>query len=287
MKHNELTFVHRTNIKNENSKIDTNAIHELYEKNLISMNIRDNEKEDIDNWNLLRSNQDVKKVSGYVKQFHNLYLASQENDVLVYAKFLGYQSKLGLVKKGSKIKEIKKDRQTFFCLELSNVRNIDKSDFPLLETVIPYYSTVSKVDKGREKLLSIYYEDYILPMKLENLSAKATELLCVEWLRSEFNNISKISYQLMPTGGNNSTIDFLGKTADNKVMAAQITTSKSIKTIKNKIDKLELFNADYRVMFGQLEDFDTKKVTYVPINRVWDNLINSKYNGLIDFLINK
>lgn len=286
MIHNELSFVHRTNIKNENSEIDTDAIQELYEKNLISINIRDYEKQDIDNWNLLISNQDVKNVNNYVKQFYNLYLASQEDNVLVYAKFLGYKSKLGLVKKGSEIKEINKKGQTYFCLELSNVKSIDKFDFPLLETVIPYYSTVSKVIKGRDKLLSIFYDEK-LPLKVKNLSAKATELLCIEWLRSDFNKNYKIKYQLMPAGGNNAVIDFLGKTYNNKILASQITTSSSKKTIENKIEKLKDFKSDYKVMFGQLENYKSDKVEYISIQDVWNDFEEVEYNSLRDFLINK
>ena len=84
MKHNELTFVHRTNIKIKNSeKLDNEAINELHAKDLISIYMWLGEEDHhIEEWDSLMREEKRTNVNNYVKQFHNIYLASLKGDVL-------------------------------------------------------------------------------------------------------------------------------------------------------------------------------------------------------------
>ncbi len=299
------TYVHRTNTLNKEGKIDKSMIKELHEKNLISIYMwkdKDEDKKDISDWENLNKGLNVSKVSPYVKQFFNLYKDVEDHDVLVYAKYSGLPSKLGLVKKGSEVKYIEDEYRVFYYLEINEIdkiKEIKQADYPLLETLIPYYNTVSKVNKGKEKLNSIYNNNKVnLPLKPENLSANAAELICSEWLRTKYcDKKFRIKYLLMPMGGNNAIIDILGKTNNDEYVVCQVTTSRDKQTINKKMEKLLKFDSTQlnykKVMFGEAESSEidnNNDIRYVSIKDVFNDLKSNKYGDhkeLLDFLINR
>ncbi len=288
---NYYTFLNRTNISKKNSKeTDTESIRCLYEKDFISINMwKESEEEEVISFKMLCEGEKLKNVKTYIKQYYNLYKLSQEKDILVFAKYKGdFSSKIGLIKKGTPLIMKEKEGRVFYCLKLSEIKLINSYDYPLLETVLPYYGTTSSVIKGREKINSIYSN---IPIKLipENLSDKATEIMCSEWLRSGLcDDKYKVKYQQLLTGGNNSDIDFLGKTVSGKTLITQVTTSGSKKIINSKIEKLEKYKADIKLMFAQNNSYiSDSEVVYISIQEVWNDIYQSDFKPLLNFLINE
>jgi hypothetical protein len=295
-----ITYVHRTNTLNKEGKIDTRKINELYEKNMISIYMwKDKEEKDIEDLDKLHKGEKISNISPYVNQFFNLYKDTINHNVLVYAKYYGKPSKLGLVKSDDQLIVIEDESRVFYCLKIENIKEITPSDYPLLETLIPYYSTVSKVKKGKDKLISVFYNKP-LALKSENLSAKEAELLCSEWLRSECCNIDdiRIKYLKMPMGGNNAVFDILGKAVKgNKDIICQVTTSSDTQRIIKKMEALSEIMSDQisykKVMFGEAERKEITSnddITYISIRDVFDDFKKNKcgdFNELIDFLINR
>ena len=295
-----ITYVHRTNILNKNDEIDTKKIEKLYERNLISIYMwKNEEKKDMQDFIKLYNGEIISNASAYVSKFFNLYKDAKNNNVLVYAKYYGKTSKLGLVKSDDQLIVIEDESRIFYCLKLENTKEITQSDYPLLETLIPYYSTVSKVKKGREKLISIFYKEP-LALKAENLSATAAELLCSEWLRSECCNIDdiRIKYLKMPVGGNNAVFDILGKAVkENADVICQVTTSNNTQTIIKKMEALSKINSDQitykKVMFGEAKKTEITNnydITYISIQDVFEDFERnecSDFKDLIYFLINR
>jgi len=280
-------------------------IPELFEKNLISICIKDNEPIDIQLYDDLLAGRDVKHNPKliYLHRFFNIVRQVKTKDVIVVSSYLGNkENKIGLIKKGSEIIELKKDRLTLYCLQMKSVyctpypnfwgknnevKTLNLSKYPVLKSLIPQQVTISPVIKNKNKIYSIYY-GYPIEFELASLSNEDVEIMCMEWLRSKYAPPDfKMQFQLLKTGGNNADIDILGCTYDNEKIACQVTNTDNQKLIKDKEQKLEDFDSFRKIMFSHLETFWTAPDSFNQnITEIWNDFKNDdRYVQLLKRLI--
>ena len=113
------------------------------------------------------------------------------------------------------------------------------------------------------------------------MTDSAIEVMCTEWLRSRFANESyRICYQIIRTGGNYADIDILGANNQNKIVAVQVSNTTDINWVSKKIDKLNSFSSDVKVMFSNVHRPDLKSINgcrNIFIGDVWNEFYSDLY----------
>lgn len=276
----------------------------LFKNNIVSICIQDKENDDLNYFENLITGEKVKfeKGKNYIKYFIDIANIAKTKDVLLVAMYEGLETKIGLIKKGEQIFEQKHNGFTLFCLQLKSVyctpypnfwgeknevESLKLSNFPILKSLIPQQVTISPLRKNKNKLYSIYYG---CPIRLEydSLSNEAVEIMCTEWLRSDYAPKEfKLRFQLLRTGGNFPDIDILGCNYNDEQIACQVTNTKNEKLIRDKVQKLESFNSDKKIMFSHLETHWTSQVNLNKnIMEVWNDFWNDGlYAKMLERLI--
>lgn len=277
-------------------------INDLFKKNTISICIEDHENIDQDYYSKLINDEEVKqnKKLLYIERFTKLAKLVRSNDVLVVASYSGKNTKIGLLKKGTAVVPDRKenDKLTLYCLNLKSVycnpvsinqkkHDIDLREYPLLKALVPANVTVSPLQKRAKAICRIYY-GIKYPLELSLLSDEALEIMCTEFLRSHFQDESlRICYQITKTGGNLADVDILGVNKDNERIAAQVTSTKNIKLVDEKIKRIKDFPAEKKIIFsnGSTSLF-MNDCRWIDIASVFESFKNDEfYRTLLERLI--
>ena len=264
----------------------------LYDNNIVSICIQVEEKHDQRYFDdLISGNKPTynNKLT-YIHRFVSLINLVKEQDVIVIASYLGKDTKIGLIKKGSEMSCREGDGFKLFCLRMKSVyctpnrgeeyNSIDLRAYPILKSIIPQQVTISAVNQRRKTIYGIYYgARYSLNLSL--IDDSAIEIMCTEWLRSRFANESlRICYQIIRTGGNFADVDVLGANNENKIVAAQVSNTSDVNLVSIKIDKLNSFRSDEKIMFSMVHSPNLKYVNgcrNIFIGDVWDDFNSDSY----------
>lgn len=276
-------------------------IEYLYENNIVSICIQVEETIDQTYFDELinDNNPPYNSKLSYIQRFANLVNLVKEQDVLVIASYLGKNPKIGLIKKGSEILRRGGNGFKLFCLKMKSVYctpnwgeefdSIDLSTYPILKSIIPQQVTISAVNQRRNAIYGIYY-GVKYPLDLSLMTDSAIEIMCTEWLRSQFADESfRICYQIMRIGGNFADVDVLGANNQNKMVAAQVSNTTDINLVSKKIDKLNSFSSDEKIMFSMVHRPDLKEINgcrNIFIRDVWDDFYSdSYYKAMLERLV--
>lgn len=267
-------------------------IEYLYENNIASICIQDEETEDRDYFNDLinGNNPAYNNKLPYIQRFVSLADLAKEQDVIIIASYLGQNPKIGLIKKGSEMFCKEGDGFNLFCLKMKSVyctpnwseefNSIDLRTYPILKSIIPQQVTISAVNQRKSAIYGIYY-GVKYPLDLSLMTDSAIEVMCTEWLRSRFANESyRICYQIIRTGGNYADVDILGANNQNKIIAAQVSNTTDINLVCKKIDKLNSFSSDEKIMFSMVYRPDLKSINgclNIFIGDVWNEFYLDLY----------
>jgi len=264
----------------------------LYENNIVSICIQEEEKEDQKYFNDLinGNNPPYNNKLPYIQRFVYLVNLVKKQDIIVIASYLEKNPKIGLIKKGSEMFCREGNEFKLFCLKMKSVYctpnwgeqfdSIDLRTYPILKSIIPQQVTISAVNQRRNAIYGIYYGvKYSLDLSL--MTDSAIEVMCTEWLRSQFANEKyRICYQIIRTGGNFVDVDILGANNQNKIVAAQVSNTSDINLVSKKIDKLNSFSSDEKIMFSMVHRPDLKKVDgcqNIFIGDVWNDFYSDSY----------
>ena len=264
----------------------------LYENNIVSICIQDEQTEDQEYFDALinGNNPPYNNKLPYIQRFVSLVDLVKEQDVIVIASFHGKYPKIGLIKKDSEMFCKKGDGFTLYCLKMKSVyctpnwseefESIDLKTYPIIKSIIPQQVTISAVNQRKSAIYGIYY-GVKYPLDLSLMTDSAIEVMCTEWLRSRFANESyQICYQIIRTGGNYADVDILGANSHNKTVAAQVSNTTDINLVINKIEKLNAFSSDEKIMFSMVHRPDLKSINgcrNIFIGDVWNEFYSDLY----------
>lgn len=264
----------------------------LYENNIVSICIQDEQAEDQDYFDALinGNNPPYNNKLLYIQRFVSLVDLVKEQDVIVIASFLGKNPKIGLIKKGTNMFYREGKEFKLFCLKMKSVYctpnwgeqfdSIDLKTYPILKSIIPQQVTISAVNQRKNAIYGIYYGAKY-PLDLSLMTDSAIEVMCTEWLRSRFANEKyRICYQIIRTGGNFADVDILGANNQNRIVAAQVSNTSDINLVSKKIDKLKSFSSDEKIMFSNVHRPDLEKINdclNVFIGNVWNDFYSDSY----------
>jgi hypothetical protein len=157
-------------------------------------------------------------------------------------------------------------------VQLHNSIEVSYLDYPLLAAIQPRQTTLTGWPSAGEYLEAIYRQTPI-PLDIKSLHPSQLEVLCYEFLRA--NNY--LSLLLMPIGRGMIDIDIWGINDHGQIVLAQITHSKDLGTIKDKIERLLSYAVEGTVLylFAPKEMSQVASgVTFQPIEDIFENFIN-------------
>lgn len=267
-------------------------LENLYEDNIVSICIQEEETEDQDYFDTLinGNNPPYNNKLPYIQRFVSLVDLVKEQDVIVIASYLGRNPKIGLIKKGAEMFCREGNGFKLFCLEMKSVyctpnwgeqfESIDLRSYPIIKSIIPQQVTISAVNQRKNAIYGIYYGAKY-PLDLSLMTDSAIEVMCTEWLRSRFaNERYRIYSQIIRTGGNFADVDILGVNNQNKIVAAQVSNTADINLVSKKINKLKSFTSDEKIMFSNVNRPDLKKIDdclNIFIGDVWNDFYSDSY----------
>lgn len=267
-------------------------IEYLYDNNIVSICIEDEETIDKAYFNeLIKGNKPpYNNKLPYIHRFVSLVDMVKEQDVILIASYLGKNPKIGLIKRGTEMFCKEGNGFKLFCLEMKSVyctpnwgekfESIDLTTYPILKSVIPQQVTISAVNQRKNAIYGIYYGAKY-PLDISLMTNSAIEIMCTEWLRSQFvDEKYRICYLIMKTGGNFADVDVLGANKLNKIVAAQVSDTNDINLVSKKIDKLKAFSSDEKIMFSNVNRPDLKYIDgcrNIFIGDVWNDFFADSY----------
>ena len=157
------------------------------------------------------------------------------------ASYQGIGFEIGKIRKGTKFRKLSDDNFAYYFFKLENAKEVDLDLFPFVQTILPSNVTLSNIYRKHQSLRKIYPRVACFTQNFE-MDDKAIEVLVSEWLRSKYAPKEfKIKYQILKTGGNKKDIDVFAVTEDNKKLIGQVSNTKNLATMKQKIKKELLF----------------------------------------------
>lgn len=256
---------------------------EILEKNQIAILVdQDFEKED---WNLILQGKKRKnKKTEFIGRWLKLDQSLSEKDALIVSTYLGNNViKIGLLPKGSHFFTHTKNKD-FKVFQLENVKEIDRNENQIFSSLIPSQTTLSPIYQRSNFIISKYI-DTKLVTTIENLSPSSIELMCMEWLRTDFAPKEyQLKYQLLKIGGNFPNIDIYGKTKNGEEIAAQVTMTDNKSTVFKKIKKLKETKIAIQLMFCKTENESDYEIPTFSIQKVFNELYESDYKLFLDKL---
>lgn len=270
----------------------SSQIEQLYKENIVSICIQDEEVIDQTYYNKLVNgdNPPYNKSLPYIHRFVTLANTVKQEDIIVIASYIGKDPKIGLLKKGEEIFCKERDGYKLYCLQMKSVYCtpnwgdqfdcVDLKTYPILKSIIPQQVTISAVKQRRGTIYGIYYGAKY-PLNLSLMSDAAIETMCTEWLRSDFAEESiKVCYQIIQTGGNFADVDILGVNKNDEFVTAQVSNTTDINLVSKKIDKLNSFSSNQKIMFSMVYRPDLKSIDgcrNIFIGDIWDNFISDNF----------
>lgn len=259
---------------------------ELFEGNLIGILV--DQDYEINDWNRIQNEDRISNTkSTFIRSWFSLQKKVLEKDVIVVSGYLNQSKyKIGLISKGSKFFELKSNTNVK-VFQLDNVITIDKSETQIYNSLIPQQNTLSPLLK-RKNFIIAKYLGLELTINLGNLSEDSMEMICLEWLRSDFvSKEIRIKSQLLKFGGTNVIIDIYGLNGKGKKIAVQVSYTNDIKRINKKIENLLTFKADKYFMFCLENEIVTdEKVKIISLEKVFEDLNSDDfYSKVIKELI--
>lgn len=275
---------------------------EFFDKNQIGILVNDERKD----WERLENGEKIlDSKSTFIRSWFTLQNKVSQKNVIVVASYPNQTKyKIGLIPKGSKFSERKinlnaKIPQSLKIFQLDNAVEIDKRDTQIFNALIPQQNTLSPIHKRKNLVVFKYGQrgDFYkgrMPIALENLSENPIELLCAEWLRSDFvSKENRIKAQLLKVGGNNAKTDIVGFSEDGNKISAQVSYTNNKAQINKKISNLLTTKAHKYFMFClENEDIENeyaenRNVSIISIENVFEDLKNDDfYRQVVEELIN-
>ena len=176
-------------------------------------------------------------------------------------------------------------------MKMKNKKVIYYEDYPILLSCKPPYTTMCKWHMMKKKIPSIYYGKP-LPEEVNSLTFSELEVICYEFLK-----IEKLDCLLLPIGRTLDKVDIAGLNRQGNRLFAQVTFSKKVKTIENKVKELlkvkKSENSDL-YFFGPKsvektvkENNKNKTIKFKAIEDVFDELKSKKETKkAIDIMLN-
>lgn len=258
---------------------------QLFEENQIGILV--DQKYEIEDWKRLENGEKMlSSKSSFIRAWFTLQQKVKERNVIVVSSYLNQsQFKIGLITKGSNYFELKNNPDVKI-FQLDNIINVEKKDTPIFNALIPQQSTLSPIHKRKNYVISKYLKTK-LSISLDNLSESAIELMCAEWLRSDFvERKFKIKSQLLKIGGSNAISDIYGLSESGEKIVAQVSFTKDFKQINKKIINLLKFKANRFLMFCNADSITDEKVEVISLHKVFEDFVSdSFYEKFIEELI--
>lgn len=252
---------------------DKNQIKNFYDKNETAIYL-DTEK-DFEDWKKIENGENPKQQ--YLQRWKNLNELLRNDDVIVLASYQGIGYKMGKVKKGTEFKKISDGNFAYYFFELHNAKKVDLDLFPFVQTILPSNVTLSNIYRKPQSLRKIFPRIGCHTQDFE-MDDKAIEILVAEWLRSKYAPKEfRIKYQILKTGGNKKDIDIFAITENDKKLIGQVSDTKNLTTIKQKIKKLEKYTDFQKIFFFNTSESEIENEKIVDINKVIADLSKDDY----------
>jgi transcriptional regulator with PAS, ATPase and Fis domain len=280
-------FVIRNNFSSEKDSQISDIRNKMREKGEIGILVdQDYEWKD---WNANKNFEDEIRIKHKKSQFISRWLKMEQiilkEDVLVVASYLNYPSKvlIGKIKKGTKRNNYA-NKKGLFYFQMEDHKSISTSEYPALLSLLPQQTTVSPYYKKKGLINSIYFGREI-KLEVSNMSDRAVEAMCLEWLRHLAPESNRLKHLLTKIGGNMKTIDAYGLNTKNEEVFIQITTSKKREIVEKKVKSLLSFNNS--IMFSDLKDIDelNKTVKHYNVNSVLEEFLKNDNKIMIEKLV--
>lgn len=280
---NEKIFLVRTNLS-----VDTTLIDEFFNKGQIAVNMDLPVEKEI--YHDLTTKGASAKRKQFVNRWYNLEKLIEIEDIIVIALYKHkHEARIGKIRRGTKSFDYLKNAD-IKMLQMHDFVTMNLKKYPIFRSVLPMGNTVSPVKQREDFIRDYYYKKgkITIPVRLENVSPKLLELICTEWLRS-VSEIYKIKYQLLLTGGNYPDIDIYGVTANDKILAAQVSYTSDNKILKSKINKLKVYSdeLDIILLFCNSDMLNDKDVKTINLKTVWQDLIKHGYFKMLKSMVRK
>ena len=165
------------------------------------------------------------------------------------------------------------------------INSITLQNFPILKGLMPHSITLSPIKRRTNAIRSIYY-GYPLQNELDAIPDEEIEKMCHEWLTSSFALESiRIVKTLMEKGKGMHDIDVLGLNKNNQVIAAQVSYTDNVSTIKGKYksllnykyaDKYILCTLKNKEEVSTFMNIDNDNLTIISLIDIWIDFNNSR-----------
>lgn len=281
-----LVFVIRNNFNSEDEEL-INEIREDMKSNYQVGILVDQEYEKAD-WEANKDLPPKIKVenskSQFISRWLNMEKAVIKEDVLVVSTYLNSPNEIfiGILPKGSKRQRHERNNDLFF-LQLKEVEKFSTSEYPVLLSLLPQQTTISPYYK-KSNLINALYSGEELPLKIENLSNRAVEIMCSEWMRNFAERDTKIHCQISGVGGSIRDIDIYGLNNKNEEVVAQVTTSTNRELINKKAKRIAPFKN--KLLFSGLQNENSiQEIPHVSIQKVLDEMIKAGFKTMIEKMI--
>jgi len=256
-----------------NEHYDGNKVVDILEaEKRIAIHFNEEEKENLEDFSK-ESLSDPNFTSTF-----KIFKKISTDGAIVVANYKKTRCFIGEVKPSSKIEFFPESygvRKGYKTLKLTNTFPVDYSDFPLLPIILPPYRTISRLKGNKEKFVRYIYCIEDLPFELKFLRPAIQEIMCTEWLRSEYcPEDFKLQYLLLGVGRTMEDIDIYGITIKGQELVAQVTFSEDNKKNKRKKERLREFsNKNFIKIFFSNEDNsqENDEIYNVTLQKVWDD----------------
>lgn len=248
-------------------------IKKFYDKNETAIYL-DTDR-DFEDWKRIENGENPKQQ--YLQRWKSLNELLKEEDVIILASYQGIGFKIGKIRKGTKFRKLSDDNFAYYFFKLENAKEVDLDLFPFVQTILPSNVTLSNIYRKHQSLRKIYPRVACFTQNFE-MDDKAIEVLVSEWLRSKYAPKEfKIKYQILKTGGNKKDIDIFAVTEDNKKLIGQVSNTKNLATMKQKIKKLEKYEDFQKIFFFNTSETEIENQKVVDVNQVIEDLSKDKF----------